>query len=99
MTKYLDIKYFDNGRTLEWGKDLSQEYFEAMSKGEIFTLLDNKGQPFRRIFKDFYGELREHQVYEYSVFEGLIFGIPPSPFLLDQIELEILYREPYRYSS
>ena len=52
-------EYFNGGRTLKWGEDLTSEQSDAMFKGEIFTLLHRDGSPCSEILKDSYGRIRE----------------------------------------
>jgi hypothetical protein len=52
-------EYSDNGRTLLWGKSLSEEESKAMDGGEVFTLLDADGREYSKVLKDSYGTIRE----------------------------------------
>jgi hypothetical protein len=72
--------YFDNGRTVEWGKDLSEETLAAMDGGEVFTLLDPDGKPYSRLLRDAYGTQREGPIVDQSGIAEKLFGVPPSPF-------------------
>lgn len=54
--------YEDNGRTLEWGKNLTTDQKEAMRAHEIFTLLDKEGKPHSKVLMDFYGAIREKPI-------------------------------------
>ena len=53
------MNYSDNGKTLDWGKDISEENMELLNDGEIFTLLKYDGEPHSLILKDSYGVIRE----------------------------------------
>jgi hypothetical protein len=57
-----DPDYFDNGRTLGWGNDLTADQKEAMTMGEVFTLLSEDGKPFSHVMKDAYGAIRERRI-------------------------------------
>lgn len=59
-TKYNPKIYFDNGRQLVWGKNLTKEQLGSMEKGEIFILMGKNGEPFSEVLKDSYGQTREH---------------------------------------
>ena len=74
-TKYDPKKYFDNGRVLLWGEDLSPEASEAMLSGEIFTLLDPDGEPHRKVLKDTYNQIRERDIGKTSPFDSFL-GLP-----------------------
>jgi hypothetical protein len=80
MEGYRPKTYFDAGRTVEWGKDLSQEVVAAMDAGEIFTLLDASGRPHARLLKDSYGTLRQGAIVDETGLAGRLLGLPPSPF-------------------
>ena len=51
-------EYEDNGKTLLWGKDLTEEQINLMEDGEIFTLLDEHGEFRSNVLMDSYGMLR-----------------------------------------
>lgn len=72
--------YFDNGRTVEWGADLSEETKAALAAGEVFTLLDTEGTPHSRLLHDSYGTLREGPIVDPTGISASMFGVPPSPF-------------------
>jgi len=57
--KYQPKKYFSNGRTLEWGKDLTEEQMESMRQGEIFILLNEDGTRHNEVLMDSYNQIRE----------------------------------------
>ena len=52
------MRYFDNGRTTNWGEDLGKERMDAMAQGEVFTLLDGSGEPLKLLVRDSYGMIR-----------------------------------------
>lgn len=52
-------EYFCKGVTLEWGKDLTEEYMDRMCEGEVFMLLDENGETCSLILIDRYGQVRE----------------------------------------
>ena len=52
-------KYFSTGRTLDWGKDLTEEQMESLRKGEIFILLEEDGTRHSEVLMDSYNEIRE----------------------------------------
>jgi hypothetical protein len=56
---YQPKEYSDNGKTLQWGKDISEPDMELLRNGEIFTLLDDNGTPKFKIFMDSYNVIRE----------------------------------------
>ena len=49
----------DNGRTLQWGKDISEDDMELLRQGEIFTLVDDVRTPKFKILMDSYNVIRE----------------------------------------
>ena len=55
-------EYTDNGRTLEWGRKLSEENRQLLKKGEMFTLLDEKGVPYSTVLMDSYNQIRERRI-------------------------------------
>lgn len=55
---YQPKTYFDNGNTLQWGKDISETNMELLRQGEIFTLLDSNGLPKFKILMDSYNVCR-----------------------------------------
>lgn len=59
---YKAKRYYDNGRTLDWGKDLSPAEITALEDGEIFTLLSEDGKLFSAVLKDSYGRIREQKI-------------------------------------
>lgn len=70
----------DNGRTLEWGKNISPENMTLLRQGEVFTLLDADGQPHKRILMDSYGTIREGPIQPHpdqAQLAAIFFGVPP----------------------
>ena len=53
-------KHYKNcGFTLKWGKDISSGDMDLLRKGEVFTLLDKKGNPYSIVLMDSYNQIRE----------------------------------------
>ncbi len=58
---------FDNSipeptHVLKWGEDIPKHIGLAMLNGETALLLTYRGLPFKRIFKDVYGTIREGEI-------------------------------------
>jgi hypothetical protein len=51
--------YYNNGRTMMWGVDLTAEQLAALDNGEVFLLYDATWNPYADVFKDSYGTTRE----------------------------------------
>ena len=51
--------YQFNSLSLKWEKNLTQKQVSLLESGEIFVLMDKKKEPFRYIFMDSYGAIRE----------------------------------------
>lgn len=64
MSEWNPKEYHNEGKTLEWGKDLTEEQSAAMREGEIFTLLDEKGKPYSIVLMDSYDTIREKPISE-----------------------------------
>ena len=60
--KWNPKKYFYKGRTLEWGKDLTQKQIKSLRQGEVFMLLDENKKLNRTILMDSYNQIRERRV-------------------------------------
>ncbi len=56
--------HHNTGKTLEWGKDISEENMNLLKQGEVFTLLDEDGEPYCLILKDSFGTIREKRIEE-----------------------------------
>lgn len=80
-SRWAPKQYFDNGRTLRWGLDLSSETMASMRIGEIFTLLDADGDPFSRVLMDSYDQIREESVAHYQDPRALHLDLPESPVI------------------
>lgn len=76
---YKPKTYFENGATLDWGRNLTKDEIERMENGEIFILNDAEGKPLKKIFKDSFGQFRES-----------VLNNPISPNALVAKEKEIL---------
>lgn len=59
---YLQKEYFNDDRTLEWGQNIPPEKLEGLRKGEILTLLDENGDPLKKIFMDSYDTIRQQKL-------------------------------------
>ena len=55
-------QHHNNGKTLEWGKDISEENMDLLKQGEVFTLLDEDGEPHCLILKDSFGTIIEKEM-------------------------------------
>jgi hypothetical protein len=55
-------KYHNNGAILEWGRPLTDDVKRRLEDGEIFTLLDAKGNPIKGLCLDYYNQLRERKI-------------------------------------
>jgi hypothetical protein len=55
-------EYHDHGRVLQWGQDLTGEQKAALRGGEVFTLLNESGEPHSIVLMDSYGTIREKRV-------------------------------------
>jgi len=62
VIEYQPKKYFSKDRAIEWGKDLTMEQRKALTKGEVFKLLDKNGKPFKMLLMDSYNILREKAI-------------------------------------
>jgi hypothetical protein len=62
MNKWKPLEYYNKGRTVLWGKDLTDEDMESLRSGEIFILLDEIGASYCEILVDSYGQIREHRI-------------------------------------
>jgi len=51
--------YFDEGRTLRWSENLSEETKAALERGEVFTLLGENGEPYTQVLMDSWGSIKE----------------------------------------
>ncbi len=74
------IRFQDHGRTLTWGVSISQPTVDLLKQGEIFTLLNEAGEPYSRVLMDRYGAIREILLPSDPDVERLVqawFGFPP----------------------
>lgn len=53
------MTHFDNGDTLPWGENIPPDKTERLKAGEIFTLLDEHGEPLSKVLMDSFGTIRE----------------------------------------
>lgn len=60
--KWTPKHYHNLSRTLQWGKNLTNEERDALRDGEIFMLLDERGNPHSHIIMDSYGQIREGKI-------------------------------------
>jgi len=50
--------YFNDGREVKWGEDLTEEEMDALRKGEVFTLMKD-GKPVKCVLMDSYDSIRD----------------------------------------
>lgn len=62
LSPYRPKMYFNDGRTLKWGKNISSEHMGALREGEIFTLLNSNNVPTYFIFMDSYNKIWESKI-------------------------------------
>lgn len=70
--EYQPKEYFSEGRTFEWGKNLTPEQMEALRNGEVFVLLSAEGKPLKRILMDSYNQIRERELGSQAVLDVYI---------------------------
>ena len=59
MGKWNGKDHHNDGRTLEWGKDLTPGQIQALREGEVFTLIDEDEKPYSLVLMDSYDQIRE----------------------------------------
>lgn len=62
--EYHPKTYVNNGLSLKSHTSLSQEDYNLLEDGEIFTLLDEGDRPYKEILIDSYGVMRSHRIEE-----------------------------------
>ena len=55
--------YRNTGKMLYFGEDISPENMQLLREGEIFTLLDEAGNPFSNVLMDSYDTIREAPIH------------------------------------
>lgn len=55
-------RYYDDGRTLYWGDDISSVAMKGLKDGEMFTLLNADGTPHSIVMMDSFNEIREKKL-------------------------------------
>lgn len=56
--EYNPKQYFNNGGILKYGENLTKDQKERLKNGEVFTLLNQDGRPWKHVLMDSFDVIR-----------------------------------------